>query len=231
MLKTLATLTAACTIAGTAPLARADPDSTPPPIPAADALPQPAEGEPGPPLDNGIVASEEPSTAKTPDGWVLTLAAEEETQLPIPPLTTAVSSREYLTGGTFTGSVKGSGSTKLKGGTVEAGYQIGCGIELNSVRLTGSVGLSSSIGQSGLGNISMPFVGNIEVRPKPGEVINVSVTKKKFKGTESRVTLKDVHIKIDGCVGQSFLRSYAVLTSSTTGTQDIVAYYGVTKTV
>jgi hypothetical protein len=231
MLKTLATLTAACALAGTAPLALADPDFTPPPIPAADAPPQPGIGEPGPPPDNGIVASEEPSTVKTPDGWVLTLTAEEETQLPIPPLTTAVSSREYLAGGTFTASVKGSGSTKLKGGTVEAGYQIGCGIELSSVRLTGSVGLSSSIGQSGLGNISMPFIGNIEVRPKPGEVINVSVTKKKFKGTESRVTLKDLHIKIDGCLGQSFLRSYAILTSTTTGTQDIVAYYGVTKTV
>ncbi|MFT8181417.1 MspA family porin, partial [Mycobacteroides chelonae] len=33
------------------------------------------------------------------------------------------------------------------------------------------------------------------------------------------------------CVGQSFLRSYAVLTSKSSGTEDIVAYYGVTKTV
>ncbi|MUM16232.1 MspA family porin [Mycobacterium sp. CBMA271] len=232
MRRTLATLTISSLLAGTAPLALADPDATPPPMPSiADAPPPPAEGEPGPPPDNGVVASEEPSIVKTPDGWVLTLTAEEETQLPIPPLTTATSSREYLTGGTFTASVKGGGSTKLKGGTVEAGYQIGCGIELSSVRLTGSIGLSSSIGQSGLGNVSMPFIGNIEVRPKPGEVINVSVSKKKFKGTESRITLKDVHIKIDGCVGQSFLRSYAVLTSSSSGTQDIVAYYGVTKTV
>ena len=44
-----------------------------------------------------------------------------------------------------------------------------------------------------------------------------------------RVTLKDVHIKIDGCVGQSFLRSYAVMTSSSKDNDDIVAYYGVTK--
>ncbi|QQG85938.1 MspA family porin [Mycobacteroides chelonae] len=33
------------------------------------------------------------------------------------------------------------------------------------------------------------------------------------------------------CIGQSFLRSYAVLTSTTSGTEDIIAYYGVTKTV
>jgi len=62
-------------------------------------------------------------------------------------------------------------------------------------------------------------------------VTTVSVTKKKFKAQDARVTVKDVHIKIDGCVGQSFLRSFAVLTSSTADTNDIVAYYGVTKTV
>ena len=28
-----------------------------------------------------------------------------------------------------------------------------------------------------------------------------------------RVTIKDMHIKVDGCVGQSFLRSYATLTA------------------
>jgi MFS family permease len=37
------------------------------------------------------------------------------------------------------------------------------------------------------------------------------------------------HIKVDGCVGQSFIRSYATLTSSTT--DDVVAHYGVTKAV
>lgn len=232
MYKTLAALTAACTFAGAAPLAAAEPVPSPLPLPAtAENQPPPVEGEPGPPLDNGVVASEAPVTVSTPDGWGLSIAAEEETQLPIPPLTTAVSSREYLAGGTFIATVKGSGSTKLKGGTLEAGYQIGCGITLSAVRLTGSIGLSSSLGQSGIGTIGMPLVGNIEVRPKPGEVINVSVTKKKFKGKQSRVTLKDVHIKIDGCIGQSFLRSYAVLTSTTSGTEDIIAYYGVTKMV
>jgi hypothetical protein len=102
---------------GTAPLAMADP---------------PAE-DPGPPPDNGVVASAEPGVVTTPDGWVLTVAASNETQLPVAPLTTAVSSREYLVGGTFTGVVSGKGKTSLSGGTLEAGYQIGCGIELVQV--------------------------------------------------------------------------------------------------
>ena len=77
---------------------------------------------------------------------------------------------------------------------------------------------------------TFPIQGVLEVEPRPGEVINVPVDKKTFKGTKSRVTLNSVHIKIDNCVGASSLRSYAVLTSSGTDSDDIVAYYGVTQT-
>jgi hypothetical protein len=205
--------------AATSPLALADPD------PAVD---------PGPPPDNGVVASAEPGVVTTPDGWTLTVVAKDETQLPVAPLTTAVSSREYLVGGTFTGTVTGGGKTTLAGGSLEAGYQIGCGIELGQVRLIGQAGISTS--GSTLGGIvptgvSFPLSGTIEIHVKPGSVTQVPVDKKSFKAAPVRVTLKDTHIKVDGCVGQSFLRSYATLTSSTTDTDDIVAYYGVTKSV
>ncbi|MBN3454049.1 MspA family porin [Mycobacterium sp. DSM 3803] len=181
-----------------------------------------------------MVASAEPGVVTTPDGWKLTVAASNESQLPVAPLTTAVSSREYLVAGTFTGTVSGSGKTSLNGGTLDTGYQIGCGIELGQVRLIGSVGLSTS--GSTLGGLiptglSVPLSGTIEIHLKPGTVNNVSVDKKSFKAAPVRVTVKDVHIKLDGCVGQSFLRSYAILTSSTTDTDDVVAYYGVTKAV
>ncbi|MDT5077035.1 MAG: hypothetical protein QOJ80_1672 [Mycobacterium sp.] len=209
--------------AATSPLALADPD--PAVDPAAD---------PGPPPDNGVVASAEPGVVTTPDGWTLTVVAKDETQLPVAPLTTAVSSREYLVGGTFTGTVTGGGKTTLAGGSLEAGYQIGCGIELGQVRLIGQAGISTS--GSTLGGIvptgvSFPLSGTIEIHVKPGSVTQVPVDKKSFKAAPVRVTLKDTHIKVDGCVGQSFLRSYATLTSSTTDTDDIVAYYGVTKSV
>ena len=55
------------------------------------------------------------------------------------------------------------------------------------------------------------------------------VDKKTFKATKVRVTLRDIHIKVDNCVGASTLRSYAVLTSSGTDDDDVVAYYGVAK--
>src|SRR4051812_50084254 len=100
---------AACSLIplGTAPIAAADP-------PADDV---------GPPPDTGVVASAEPGVVTTPDGWVLTVVASNETQLPVAPLTTAVSSREYLVGGTFTGTITGKGKTSLNGGTPPGGVQ------------------------------------------------------------------------------------------------------------
>ena len=230
MFNRLALLATACLItplASVAPVALADP---PPPDPAVAPI-----GDPGPPPpDDGIVGSAEPGVVTSPDGWTLTVNATNETELPIAPLTTSLASREYLVGGTFTGTVTGKGKTTLSGGTLEAGYQIGCGIELGQVRLIGQAGVTVGAVAGlvgGLANVSFPLSGTIEIHPKPGTVSTVTVDKKSFKAAPVRVTLKDTHIKVDGCVGQSFLRSYATLTSSTTDTDDVVAYYGITKSV
>ena len=131
MLNRFATLAAVCMLVpvGTAPLALADPAPPDPAVaPAADA---------GPPPDNGVVASEVPGIAHTQDGRTLTVSAKDETQLPVAPLTTALSSRDWLVGGTFLGNVTGS----VKGGTLEAGYQIGCGIAMDKIKLNGSIGI------------------------------------------------------------------------------------------
>ena len=189
--------------------------------------------EAGPPPDNGAVPSEFPGIAHTPDGRTLTVSAKDETQLPIPPLTTALSSRDWLVGATFTGSVTGT----VNGGTLEVGYQIGCGIRMDyGMRLSGAIGVTAGPSFNpaaatpiGLGNVNFPIIGGVEVFPRPGEVIDVAVDVKVFNGTQARVTVKDIHMKVDGCVGASSLRSYAVLTSSGTDTDGIVAYYGVTK--
>ncbi|RIU00389.1 MspA family porin [Mycobacteroides abscessus] len=227
MLKSLVSLTTVCALALTAPLAFADPeDPNPAPAPAP-AQPVANDVPPGP---DGAIASAEPGNLITPDGWTVTVAGKNESLLPVAPLTTALSSREYIVGGSFIGAVSGAGKTKLAGGSLEAGYQIGCGISLAWVKLNGGANITPAISAAGVPTVSAGITGSIEVHPQPGEVINVSVDKKKYKGKEARVTLKDVHIKIDGCVGQSFLRSYAVMTSSSKDNDDIVAYYGVTKT-
>ncbi len=217
-----------------APAAPADPpaEPVPPPTPGtAEVLPI-ANTTPGdPPVDTGAVLSSPPGVATTRDGRTITVAARDETQLPIPPLTTSLSSRDWLAGGTFTGTTTGD----VNGGTLEVGYQIGCGVEMDKVKLNG--GLTGILGNTDFGqtgvvlppSISVQAQGQIEVEPRPGTITNVTVDKKTFKGTSARVTVKDIHIKVDNCVGASTLRSYAVLTSSTADDDDIVAYYGVAK--
>ncbi len=148
------------------------------------------------------------------------MLAENETQLPVAPLTTALSSRDWLVGATFVGSTTGEAS----GGTLEVGYQIGCGVEMNQIRLGGTEG--ANVNSSA---ISFPTSGAIDVRIRPGTIINAPVMTKEFKGAKTRVMVKDIHVRVDGCVGKSNLRSYAILTSSTPHTQDVVAYYGVPK--
>lgn len=183
------------------------------------------------PVDTGAVASEVPGIATTLDGRTITVAAKDEYQYPVPPLTTSLSSRDWIAGGTFTGSTTGS----VAGGTLEVGYQIGCGVEMDKVQLGGT--LTGILGNTNFGaagvilppSLSVQGAGQFAVSPRPGTVTNVVVNKKSFKGTEVRVTLRDIHIKVDNCVGASSLRSYAILTSSSTDDDDIVGYYGVAK--
>jgi MspA len=208
-----------------APATAADPDATP------------AGAASGP---DGRVPSADPATLNTPDGWRLALGAKDEAQVPVQPLTTAVSSREYLSSGTFVGSLIGPEPPR---GVLEVGYEIGCGIDMstsNGVTIGGTAGVTPGLGYTGplvglptaaLPVISTPVQGLLDVGLKPGLVIVVPVVKKEFKGPDPWVMISNFHVKIDGCVGQSFIRSYATLTRQTDQSDVVVSYVGVTKAV
>ena len=202
-----------------APLAIADP-----PAPG-DTAPPPPGGPAGP------VPSGPPGTLTTPDGWQLTVGASNESLEPVAPLTGSAASREYLVDGTFTGAITGKGKTKLAGGTLEAGYQIGCGILADDVELISSAGVTPGLTLGFIPSISFSVSEQVKVVLKPGTVNIVSVDKKSFKGTVPRIQITGLRIKFDLCAGQSFIRSYATLTSSTDDTDDVVTYIGVTKVV
>jgi len=225
MLNRFATLAAVCIAipVGTAPVALADP-------PAPDPAVQPV-GAAVPPPDTGAVPSAAPGVLTTPDGWTLTVVGSNETQLPVAPLTTAISSREYLISGTFTGTITGSGKTKLAGGTMEAGEQIGCGIISDETEINPGASITPGISAIGLPSVSAGISLQGKVYLKPGTVTTVALDKKSFKGTSTRITLTGVRVKTDQCAGQSFIRSYATLTSSTDNTDDVITYLGVTKSV
>ncbi len=231
MINRFATLAVACLLVpmAVAPLALADPP--PPPVtPAADNAPPPD----GP---NGPVPSAPPGVLRTPDGWVLNVTGQNESMEPVAPLTGSLASREYLVDGTFTGSVTGGGSTHLTGGTLEAGYQIGCGIladdleSLSTAQITPGIGIPIVTGSIFPVTLAANVAEQIKIDLKPGAVNIVSVDKKSFKGTAPRIQITGLRIKFDLCAGQSFIRSYATLTSSTDNTDDVITYLGVTKVV
>ena len=256
VLRRTAALAAITTLAA-APAA-ADPDPANPgpaapvaaaevgPAPLDPAGPPPVEGAPpagAPPVDDGKVVSSPPATMTAADGVTLTVSAEDEIQQPVPPLTTAISTRDYTVGGVFRGSITGSQTTPK--GLLEVGYQIGCGIDMGTgpgVLIGGNVGGNASIGFldvsgiSDLGTVLIPNVGitgggSVTVSLKPGIVNTVPVTKKQFAGDEPRVAIRGFRVRIDGCVGESFIRSYAVLARSTDERETILAWYGTTKAV
>jgi len=227
MLKRFAALAGVCLLApmGGAPLALADPPADPNVAPAANVGPQ------------GPVPSAAPGVLKTPDGWTLNVVGKDESMEPVASLTNSPWSREYLVDGTFTGDVSGGGSTKLAGGTLEAGYQIGCGIIQDDIESITTGGITPGVGIPLVNGSLLPITlglslsEQIKIDLKPGTVNIVPVGKKSFKGTKPRVSITGFRIKIDGCAGQSFIRSYATLTSSTDNTDDVVTYLGVTKAV
>ncbi len=227
MLKRFAALAGVCLLApmGAAPLALADPPADPNAAPAANVGPQ------------GPVPSAAPGVLKTPDGWTLSVTGKDESMEPVASLTNSPWSREYLVDGTFTATVNGGGSTKLAGGTLEAGYQIGCGITQDDIESIATAGATPGVGIPLVNGSLLPITLGLsasyqmKIDLKPGTVNIVPVGKKEFKGTAPRVSITGFRIKIDGCAGQSFIRSYATLTSSTDNTDDVVTYLGVTKAV
>jgi hypothetical protein len=171
-----------------------------------------------PSVDDGRVESTPQVTTKSPDGWTLSVSAHDETEMPVPSLTNEAATREFIVGGVFNGSVHAPDGARPPQGTFEVGYQIACGEDISTgpgIEMTGSIGL-------------LPAAG-LTVAIKPGVVNIIPVTKKEFKGTDPWVMISGFSLKIDGCVGKSFIRSYATLTKSTDASEVIRSYYGTTR--
>jgi len=248
MVRGVAVLAVAAAMLASASPAAADPEPAPPDpgvaVVAADAPPAGvAPAEAVPPVDDGKVVSSPPATTTAPDGTTLTISAKDETQMTVAPLTTAISSRAYVVGGVFQGSITGVDETPE--GVLQVGYEIGCGIDMSTgggVLLGGNGGLNASLGYFGLdfeGVLADGLVpgfggqlgGSVTVGLKPGIINNVPVTKKRFKGADPWVSISSFRITIDGCVGESFIRSYVTITRSTDEGESILSWFGTTKAV
>ncbi|MCV7068997.1 MspA family porin, partial [Mycolicibacterium farcinogenes] len=65
--------------------------------------------------------------------------------------------------------------------------------------------------------------GGITIGLKPG-IINLIPVAEKNSRHRAMVMISNFRVKIDGCVGQSFIRSYAVLTRSTDESEAVLAW-------
>jgi hypothetical protein len=248
MLRGVAVLASAAALLMSSSPASADPVPADPAVPAGSDVVTPvvATAAPAgtPPAVDGRVASNPPSTS-TMEGVTLTISARDETQMSVQPLTTAISTREYVVGGVFTGSIAGSAAPE---GIFEVGYQIGCGIDMSTgggVFLGGNAqgALGADLvfvppippifagGVFGVAGGGAAVNGTLGVNLKPGIINNLPVTKKAYKGAAPEVEVSNFRVRIDGCVGESFIRSYATLANSAAEVEDIVSWFGVTKAV
>jgi len=204
-----------------------DPTVVPAAVPAADAEPEPA----------GAIPSGNPGTLTTPEGQVLTVVASKESLVPVTALTNTPWSREYVVSGVFSGNVTGTGQSEADGGVLEAGYQIGCGITQQDLHSISTVGVTPGSGIPILDGSLLPvFIsGNasqqLRVVLEPGRINTIAVTKKAYEGDWARVSVTGMRIKIDGCSGESFIRSFATFTTKSGDNAEVVTYRGVTRTV
>lgn len=188
-------------------------------------------------MAGGAIPSGSPGTLTTPEGLVLTVSAAKESLDPSTSLTNTPWSREYVVSGVFSGKVTGTGHSSVQGGLLEAGYQIGCGIRQQDLHSISQAGITPGTGIPFVdGEILPVFLSanaseQLRVVLEPGRVNTVSVTKKEFEGDWARVAVNGMRIWIDGCAGQSFIRSFATFTGSTGDNADVVTYFGVTRAV
>ena len=169
---------------------------------------------------------------------MLTVVASKESLTPVTALNNTPWSREYVVNGVFNGTVTGSGLSSVDGGLLEAGYQIGCGITQQDLHSISTAGITPGSGiplLDGEGLLPVFISANasqqLRLVLEPGRVNNVLVTSKEFEGDWARVSINGLRIRVDGCSGQSFIRSFATFTSSADDTAAVVTYLGVTRSV
>ncbi|WP_411157366.1 MspA family porin [Nocardia terpenica] len=172
-------------------------------------------------------------TTDTDDGWRLSVTKSMENVDRYPNLAATMFTREGFVSLKAVAEVTGSGHQPVSAGTVSFGYQIGCQIDVSS-GLT--LGLGVSFGPNASLNISYPpsvSVGanasmspNLSTTLKPGTIATVQFGTKPLAGPRASITVEQVQVKVDACMGPVSLRSYATAQISTPTADNSVTVYG-----
>jgi hypothetical protein len=173
------------------------------------------------------LASTHDSTV-TDDGWQLNLDATELTANPMSNLANSPFSREGEFTAKVAGTITGTGTENVQSAVVEQYLIVGCQIDVSSgatLGLTASIGpnVGVSIGATGPSanaGLSASVGPSIQTTIKPGTITEIPLGKKEFQRNRASVTVKRVHIKVDGCMGPTSIRSGARMSVSTATADD-----------
>jgi MspA len=168
------------------------------PAPADPASSDPLADVPPPPPAIVPGASSPPATGTSADGWTLTLSANSESMTPAAPLDLTLATRDFIVGGLFNGTLRGPNQKTTP--TPSGTLEVGYQIQC------------------------VPS-GMLAAALKPA-VTQVQVLKQDYKRADPSATVTAFRVQVD-CLGPALIRSYAILTRTTYGTNAVVAYYGV----
>lgn len=165
----------------------------------------------------------------TDDGWVVTATKAREKIRSVRPLNQSPWTREGFVSLRNAGTISGTGRVPVSAGTVTGGFQIGCNTDVTSGATIGIAG-----GPNATLNISYPPALGVgaAVQPsissvlRPGTIADIPLGTKKLATSSAAITVNDVHIKIDGCLGPVVLRAYTTVAISTSLNDDTVNVYG-----
>lgn len=94
---------------------------------------------------------------------------------------------------------------------------------------TGGQGSGTVGGNAGVtGNLSntLAETGQLSATLKPGTITTITYGSKPLQGSYAAQTFRDVHIKVDACMGPISLRSFATVSVVTSRNTDSVTAYG-----
>ncbi|EHI12715.1 MspA family porin [Mycolicibacterium thermoresistibile] len=159
------------------------------------------QAEPAPPEGPVPVPSAEPVSTKTTDGWTLALSANSETLTPATPPSPELETRDFIVSGLFNGTLRNE-----YGGTSP------------TPKGTLEVGYQVQCVPSGMLAAMKPAATTIQV------------SKEEFSGANPSAAVSDYRVQVD-CLGPALIRSYAILTRTTSAADSVVAYYGISHPV
>ncbi|SHQ89452.1 MspA family porin [Mycobacteroides abscessus] len=179
---------------------------------------------------------------RTEDGWGIEVSTLDEEVNPVPNLAATAFSREAFVQFTGVGKINGQGSNPVTSASLTIGYQMGCQIDLSQgITLGGSVGAGVGGGVGGLGGIAggvgfgagggavgagAGINGGLQFTLRPGGIVAVPMDSMALKGSEARLRVRNMHIKIDACGGPVTVRSFTLLSITTDFTHSSLATYG-----